>query len=343
MGLLIGIGLALLVIVLVLTHIIVFIWCELKIFAHIMDRYGPIETGKFHGVLQPFADVLKLMNKEDTVPGASDRLIFKVAPFVVFVPAFMAIGAIPLSATLVVINLDIGAFYIIALSAFTFVGMIMAGWSSFNKYSLLGAFRAAGQLLSYELPFGLTIAGVAMMASSLNLITIVNKQVVPNAFIQPIGFLVFVIAAEAELSRSPFDIPHAESEIIAGYHIEYSGMRWALFYLAEYVSLIILCSMTALLFLGGFKGPILPPPVWFLLKVYVLFFILAWIRITFPRVRPDQLMDLGWKVLLPASLLNIVLTASIIILLPDIWPVALAVTEFTIVIATLIYLGRTRR
>ncbi len=324
---------------LVLTHIIVFIWVEVKMLAHIQDRLGPMEAGSFHGWLQPIADVLKLLNKEDIVPTEVDKGIFKLAPFVVFVPTFMALAFIPLTEKLVAVDIDVGAFFVIALSSFTFVGMIMAGWSSYNKYSLLGAFRAAGQLLSYELPFGLAIAGVAMLTGSLSLVTIVKQQIVPNFLIQPLGFLIFLIAAQLELSRTPFDIPEAESELVAGFFIEYSGMRWALFYLAEYVALLILCALATLLFLGGWKGPILPPAIWFLLKIYLLFFIIVWVRGTFPRVRPDQLMVLGWKVLLPIALLNVVLTSSMIVLISN-WQIWLAIVEFIIVVATLFYIRR---
>lgn len=330
---------ALIILAFVLTNIILFIWLELKILAHITDRYGPMRTGKFHGWLQPFADVLKLLNKEDIIPARADRLVFIAAPFVVFVPVFMTLVTIPFAHNLVARNLDIGVFYVVALSAFTFVGMVMAGWSSQNKYALLGAFRAAGQLLSYELPLGLSIVGIVMLTGSLSLVTIVEKQAVPFILIQPAGFLVFYLAAISELTRTPFDLPQAESEIVAGFYIEYSGMRWALFFLAEYASLFVLAAIAALLFLGGWKGPFLPPIVWLLIKIYALFFLMVWARGTLPRVRPDQLMALGWKVLLPAAFVNIVLTGILAFVTPN-YQVLLGLSEFVLLGLMLYFAGR---
>lgn len=322
----------------VLLNILLFIWLELKILAHIQDRLGPMRTGRFHGWLQPVADVVKLLNKEDIVPSKADRLIFKMAPFVVFVPVFMTLVTIPLTQKLMVRNLDIGVFYVVALSAFTFVGMVMAGWASYNKYSLLGAFRAAGQLLSYELPLGLAIVGVVMLSGSLSLVSIVDKQTIPYILIQPAGFMVFFLATVAELTRTPFDLPQAESELVAGFFVEYSGMRWALFFLAEYASLFILAAVGTLLFLGGWKGPLLPPLLWFFLKVYALFFIIVWARATMPRVRPDQLMALGWKILLPVAFINIVITGLFVVATP-IFQLWLAISEF-VLLGALLYLLR---
>ncbi len=323
----------------VLTNIIFFIWLELKILAHISDRLGPMRTGKFHGWLQPIADVIKLLNKEDIIPKEADKLLFIAAPFVVFVPVFMTLVTIPITKGLLVRDLDIGVFYIIALSAFTFVGMIMAGWSSYNKYSLLGAFRAAGQLLSYELPLGLAIVGIVMLTDTLSLVSIVEKQNIPFILIQPIGFLIFFLASIAELTRTPFDIPQAESELVAGFFTEYSGMRWALFFLAEYASLFILSALTSLLFLGGWKGPILPPLVWFLIKVYILFFLIVWVRGTLPRVRPDQLISFGWKILLPLAFLNIFLTGLFAMITPR-FHFPLGVIEFLFLFIFLYLAGR---
>lgn len=265
-------------------------------------------------------------------------MIFKAAPFVVFVPVFMTLVTIPLTQKLMVRNLDIGVFYVFALSSFTFVGMVMAGWASYNKYSLLGAFRAAGQLLSYELPLGLSIVGVVMLSGSLSLVSIVDKQTIPYILLQPAGFMVFFLATVAELTRTPFDIPQAESELVAGFFVEYSGMRWALFFLAEYASLFILAAVGALLFLGGWKGPLLPPILWFFLKVYALFFIIVWIRGTMPRIRPDQLMALGWKILLPVAFINIVITGLFVVATP-IFQLWLAISEF-VLLGALLYLIR---
>lgn len=329
---------ALLMLGFVLANIIIFIYLMLKVFAHIHTRLGPMETGKFHGWLQPIADVVKLINKEDIIPAQADRLIFIAAPFVVFVPVFMTLVTIPLTQNLVAQSLDIGVFYVVALSAFTFVGMVMAGWSSSNKYSLLGAFRAAGQLISYELPLGLAIVGVVMLTSSLSLVSIVEKQTIPFILIQPAGFMVFFIAAVSELTWAPFDLPTADSELVAGFFIEYSGIRWAIFYLAEFMGFFVLASVATTLFLGGWKGPFLPPLVWFLIKVYFLYFIMLWGRATLPRVRPDQLMSLGWKVLLPVAFTNVVLTGLLAMTMSN-FKIVLGVTEF-VLLAGMLYFTR---
>lgn len=333
---------ALVMLIFVLANIILFIYIMLKVLAHVHTRLGPMETGKFHGWLQPVADVVKLINKEDIIPAQADRLIFVLAPFVVFVPVFMTLVTVPLTQNLVAHNLDIGVFYVVALSCFTFVGMIMAGWSSYNKYSLLGAFRAAGQLLSYELPLGLTLVGAVMLAGSLNLVSIVEKQTIPFMLIQPAGFMVFFIAAVSELTWAPFDLPTADSELVAGFFIEYSGIRWAIFYLAEFMSFFVLASVATVLFLGGWKGPFLPPVVWFLLKVYALYFIMLWIRATVPRIRPDQLMGLGWKVLLPVAFANVVLTGLLAMITPK-FHLILGLSEFVLLGIMLYYTRRLLR
>jgi NADH-quinone oxidoreductase subunit H len=324
---------------LVLTHTVVFIWCELKILAHVTDRLGPMTTGGFHGWLQPVADVMKLLNKEDVIPAGADRILFKAAPFIVFVPVFATLAALPLSDRIMARDFDPGVFYIMAFSGFSFVGMVVAGWSSNNKYSLLGALRAAGQLISYELPLGLAVAGVIMISGSLSLVRIVEAQTVPFLLIQPIGFLVFFIAMIAELGRTPFDLPMAESELVAGYFTEYSGMRWSLFFVGEYFALFTLSGVCAILFLGGWRGPFLPPPVWLLLKIYLLFTVLVMIRGTLPRVRPDQLMAFGWKVLVPATFVNLLLTAFFGVLVEN-FRLPLALTEFALLA---VFLAATRR
>lgn len=333
--LLIGLGL----VIFVLTNIVFFMWAEFKIAGRVADRFGPMETGKFHGWLQPVADIVKFLNKEDIVPAQADSLIFRIAPFVGFVPAVMTLVAIPYAANLVIRNLDIGVFYVIALSSFTFVGMVMGGWASSNKFSLLGAFRAAGMLLSYELPLGMAIAGVAMMSATLSLVGIVENQTVWNVILQPIGFLVFMVAMQAELQRSPFDLAVAESELVAGYTVEYSGMRFALFQVGEFFGLWALACLAVIMFLGGWHGPVLPGVVWFFIKFFGIFIFLALSRVSIPRVRPDQLMALGWKVLLPASIANIFITATLIILVPH-YKLPLALSELVIVIVALFTIRR---
>jgi len=326
-------------IILVLMNIVFFMWAEFKIAGRVVDRYGPMETGRFHGWLQPVADIVKFLNKEDIVPAQADKLVFFIAPFVGFIPMVMCLVVIPYTYTLVVRNLDIGAFFIIALSSFTFVSLIMGGWASSNKYSLLGAFRAAGQLLSYELPLGLAIAGVVMLSATLNLSGIVANQTVWNIVLQPIGFLVFMVAMQAELQRSPFDLAVAESELVAGFSVEYSGMRFALFQLGEFFGLWALASLAVILFLGGWRGPFLPGVVWFFIKFYAIFIFLAFSRVSIPRVRPDQLMTLGWKVLLPAGLANIFITSILIVTVPD-YKLPLAVCGFVILVFSLIFMRR---
>ena len=333
---LIGFGL----VIIVLTNIVFFMWAEFKIAGRVVDRYGPMETGRFHGWLQPLADIVKFLNKEDIVPAKSDKLMFRIAPFVGFVPMVMTLVAIPYADKLMVRSLDIGVFYVIALSSFTFVSMVMGGWASNNKYGLIGAFRAAGQLLSYELPLGLAIAGVAMMSGTLNLAGIVGHQTVWNIAVQPVGFLVFMVAMQAELLRSPFDLAGAETEIVSGFSVEYSGMRFALFMVSEFFGLWALACLAVILFLGGWHGPYLPGVVWFFIKFYAIFLFLAFSRVSIPRVRPDQLMDLGWKVLLPAALGNIFITASLIVLVPN-YKLPLAVSELAIVLIALIAMRRT--
>lgn len=335
MPFLIGLGLT----IFVLTNIVFFMWAEFKLAGRTADRFGPMETGKFHGWLQPIADILKFLNKEDIIPARADKLIFRIAPFVGFIPAVMILVAIPYTDKLFVRNLDIGVFFVIALSSLTFVSMIMGGWASGNKFSLLGAFRAAGMLLSYELPLGLAIAGVAMLSATLSMIGIVQAQTVWNVALQPIGFLVFMVAMQAELQRSPFDLAVAESELVAGYAVEYSGMRFALFQVGEFFSLWSLACMAVILFLGGWHGPVLPGVVWFFIKFYGIFLFLAFSRVSVPRARPDQLMALGWKVLLPSALANIFVTAALIVLVPN-YKLPLAISEFIILFTALYFMRR---
>lgn len=298
---------------------LVLMWMERKVVAHIQVRLGPMRVG-FHGVLQPIADALKMMAKEAYIPGNVDQYVYRVAPYFVFIPSFLILVTIPLAPNIVVRELSIGIFFIISVLAMTTVGIMMAGWSSFNKYSLLGAVRAVGQLISYELPIGLATIAVVMVAGSLKLSDIVASQKVlfgihiPFVILQPLGFLIFMMGILAELARIPFDLPEAESELVAGYHTEYAGMRFGIILIAEYFNMFSLCAIAVILFLGGWSGPLLPPVVWLLIKTYFLLFVLMWIRGTLPRVRADQLMDIGWKFLLPAALLNIAYTGILVML-----------------------------
>lgn len=292
------------------------VWMERKISARMQHRVGPYSVGK-HGSLQLLADGVKMLSKEDVRPGTADRWIWTLAPLVTFFPAVMLYMTIPISPNLTVGNdLNIGLVYLAAISSFTLVGIFMAGWGSNNKYSLLGSMRAAAQLLAYEIPLIVSVLGVVMLAGSLNLREIVDAQKnIWYLFPQVLGFIVFFIAGLAELNRAPFDMAEAEQELVAGYFTEYSGIRWGLFLWAEYTNMFTISALATLLFLGGWHGPaFLPPAVWFLIKAYCLVFVMMWIRWTLPRVRIDQLMDLGWKFLLPVSLLNMLITGIFVVM-----------------------------
>lgn len=288
------------------------VYLERRIIAFMQDRLGPNRVGP-EGLLQPIADVIKLFAKEDIIPANADPIVFKLSTLVMVFSALLVYVVVPFGPGMIISDLNIGILYAIALSSFTAVGMLMAGWGSNNKYALLGAMRAAAQVVSYEIPLVFSIIGVAMITGSLSTVSIVNGQAAWggwrwNIFLQPLGFLIYFISATAELNRTPFDLMEAESEIIAGYHIEYSGVRFALFFLAEYLNAFAVAALGATLFFGGWLGPILPPYVWFIVKTYALFFIFYWFRGTLPRVRIDQLMGLAWKYLLPAALVNVLIT-----------------------------------
>jgi NADH-quinone oxidoreductase subunit H len=292
------------------------IYFERKVIGWMQLRNGPNRVGPL-GLLQSIADVMKLLLKEDTIPAKADRGLFILAPVLAFVPAFAVLATIPFSETLYNADLNVGLLYYIALSTITTIGIVMGGWASNNKYALLGGMRSAAQMISYEVPLVMSVIGVIMLSGSLNLRDIVAAQ--ENVwFIIPqfLGFGIFVISAISELSRTPFDLPEAESELVAGYHVEYSGFRFAFFMLAEYVYVFAIAALTSILFLGGWHPPFdflgfIPGIIWFVLKMSFVVFCLFWIRATLPRVRVDQLMGLGWKVLLPLSLFNVLLTAII--------------------------------
>ncbi|WP_054951196.1 NADH-quinone oxidoreductase subunit NuoH [Numidum massiliense] len=287
---------------------------ERKVLGWAQARRGPVRVGPW-GMLQTVADVLKLLLKEDTIPERADRGLFIIAPIVAFVPAFAVIAVIPFTENLYFSDVGIGLLYYFALTGITVIGMLSGGWASNNNYALLGAMRSAAQMISYEIPLILSVVGIIMATGSLNLIDIVDaQQKVWFILPQIVGFVVFLIASIAELSRLPFDLPESESELIAGYFVEYSGFRWAFFMLAEYVYIFAMASLTTVLFLGGWHPPFaalsfIPGILWFLLKFSLIVFFLFWMRATLPRLRVDQLMGLGWKVLLPLAIANIFLSA----------------------------------
>ena len=316
-------------------------WAERKALARIQMRMGPMRVG-FHGTLQPIADTIKLFTKEDILPSWADRRIYWIAPLAVFVPSFLIWVTMPLARDLVLRNLDLGLFYITAISVLSVMGLIMAGWGSANKYAILGGLRAAGQLVSYEIPFIMAILGVAMLAQSLDLTVVVDGQAnYGYALLQPLGLFLFLTAGLAELGRTPFDIHHAESEVVGGPFVEYSGAHWAAFFLAEYLNTFTVAALTVLMFFGGWRWPAMPfeglahsslSVAWFMAKTAVVIWLIFWIRGTYPRLRIDQLMAFGWKLLVPLSFLNIVATAVVMFYG---WPL------WTLTLISLVLLGGT--
>ncbi len=286
------------------------VWWERKVSAHMQVRFGPMRTG-WHGWRQTIIDAIKLIQKEDIIPLKVDKPVFVIAPLVVFVSALLVYVCIPFGRGLIVRDLNIGILYILAITTFTVVSLLMAGWSSNNKWSLLGGLRSAAQIVSYEVPLTLSVLGVVLLAQSLSMVEIVKSQVhFWDWYIvrQPIGFLVYLTAAVAEVNRTPFDIPEAEQELVAGYNTEYSGMKFAMFFLAEYTNLFTISAVVTTLFLGGWHGPWLPSWIWFLIKTFGIIFVIMWFRWTYPRIRVDQLMEFAWKFLLPLAFLNLILT-----------------------------------
>lgn len=303
------------------------IWIERKIIGRIQDRYGPNRVGKF-GLLQPFADMIKILIKEDITPVAAHRVIYNLAAALMVPPAFLAFAVIPISQRLVGTDLSVGLLYALAMSSSASIPIFMAGWSSRNKYALLGAMRAVAQIIAYEIPQVLSVVGVILLAGSLSLQSIAYSQGPLTApgqptfpgiwyvFLQPIGFLIFLLASAAEVERSPFDIPEAESEIVAGYHVEYSGIKFGMFYVAIYAATISASALGAILFLGGWQPPLaalqfIPGPIWMALKTYLLILVFMWLRGTLPRLRVDQLLAFAWKVLVPLALANLLITGLV--------------------------------
>ncbi len=296
------------------------VWVERKLLARMQVRRGPNRAGKF-GLLQPVADAVKLLTKEDTVPAEADRPIFLLAPAVVALTALLMFAVVPFGPPLilwgrqvpmVIADLNVGLLFIFALASLGVYGVALGGWAANSKFSLLGGIRGAAQMISYELALGLSLVPVVILARSFSLVDIVAAQSrVPFVLVQPIACAIFFISAVAEIKRIPFDLPEAENELGAGFHMEYSGMRFGLFFIGEYVHMQVLGALVAVFFLGGWHGPLLPGPVWLLLKMMLVCLVLIWIRGTLPRLRYDQLMDLGWKVLVPAALVNILLTGVI--------------------------------
>ena len=290
------------------------IWLERRLLGLWQDRYGPNRVGTF-GLLQVLADMIKVFTKEDWIPPFADKAVFIIAPAVIVVVVLMSFTIIPFAPGIEVVDLNIGLLFFLAMSSLGVYSVALAGWASSSKYSLLGGLRASAQMLSYEVFMGLSLMGVVMIAGSFNLREIVEAQRhVWFVVWQPIGFVVFFIAGIAETHRLPFDLPEAESELVAGYHSEYSGMKFGMFFVGEYLGITLISSLTVALFFGGWLGPVLPPLVWFLIKTFafISFFIL--LRASLPRPRYDQLMSFGWKVMLPLALVNLMVTGAVVLL-----------------------------
>jgi NADH-quinone oxidoreductase subunit H len=289
------------------------VWAERRLLALWQDRYGPNRVGPF-GLLQVVADAIKLLTKEDWIPPFADRPVFVMAPAVILVTVLLSFAVVPVTPGIGVVSLNVGLLFFLAMSSLGVYSVVLGGWASDSKYALLGGLRAAAQMLSYEVFMGLSLMGVVLIAGSFDLQTIVEAQHrVWFCIPQCVGFAIFLVAGVAETRRLPFDLPEAESELVAGFHSEYSGMKFGMFFVGEYLGITLISAMITTLFFGGWLGPWLPPLVWFLLKTFAFigFFIL--LRAALPRLRYDQLMAYGWKVLLPLSLLNLSVTGAVVI------------------------------
>ncbi len=314
---LILVGEALVLLVVALLHVAYTTYAERKVIGRMQQRLGPNRVGP-RGLLQPIADVLKLLTKEDIVPLGAEKGLFYLAPFISLVAGATSLAVIPVWEKFVLANVNVGLLVVLALSSLSSYGVILSGWASNSRYAFLGGLRASAQVVSYEVAMALSLVGVMLLAGSMNLAEIVRAQAASPfkvyAIPQIVGFFVFMVSAIAETNRVPFDLPEAETELVAGYFVEYSGIRFGLFYLAEYFGMVVMSAVAVTCFLGGWSGPFEVPGLpffWFLLKLYALLFFYIWVRATLPRYRYDQLMGLGWKILIPLSLLNILITGLI--------------------------------
>ena len=308
-----------------LVFTLMFTWAERRLLGRFQHRIGPNRWGPF-GLLQPVADAIKMLFKEDIVPKEADRWVFNLAPIVLFAPALVMVAVIPFGARTYLVDLNVAVLYVIAVGSVETIAIFMAGWASGNRYALFGSMRAVAMLVSYEVPMILSLVGVLLWAGSMSLVDVVEAQRLPFLLLQPLAFLIFLAATSAEVNRPPFDLVEAESEIVAGYHTEYSGMKFGLLFIAETASLVVAAGFITALFLKGWAGwsfevwgglPFPPSPVWFLLKWLGVLFLMVWVRATVPRMRVDQVMAFAWKFLFPLSLLNIFLTAIEVLLWPD--------------------------
>jgi len=299
---------------LMLTTAALLIWYERRLLGLWQDRYGPNRVGPF-GLGQVVADMIKIFFKEDWVPPFADRTVFILAPMAIMTAVLMSFAVVPLTPDIWVVDSNIGLLFILAMSSMTVYASVLGGWASNNKYALLGGLRAAAQMVSYEVFMGISLMGVVVLTGSFRLIDIVDAQAgLWNCVPQFFGMLIFAVAGVAETKRVPFDMPEAEAELVAGYHTEYSGMKFGMFFVGEYLGVTLISALTVLLYFGGWRGPLLPPIVWFMLKTLAVIAIFILLRASLPRPRFDQLMTYGWKVLLPLALLNLLVTGAVVLL-----------------------------
>jgi len=284
------------------------VYGERRILALLQDRLGPNRAGPF-GLLQPVADFLKLLTKEHFVPPFADRNIYIIAPIIVPFTALLSFVVVPVGDDWWLADLNIALLFILALSSLRVYGIMLGGWASNSKYPLFGGLRSAAQMISYELPMGLALMGVVILSGSFSLVDIVAAQELPFIILQPIGFMIFLVCGLAETNRLPFDLPEAENELASGYNTEYGDIKFAFYYLGEYIGVLLIAALITVLFLGGWHGPWIPGVFWFMLKTLALIFLFFWLRTSLPRLRYDQLMNSGWKLLLPAALINLLVTA----------------------------------
>jgi NADH-quinone oxidoreductase subunit H len=323
----------------ILLGVMGFIYIERRVLGRFQIRQGPNRAGPF-GILQPVADVIKILIKEDIVPDRADKILHLLAPAVAFIPTVLIMAVIPFQDNAILADLNVGILYIVAISSVSTIGIIMAGWGCHNKYSLISAMRVIAQVVSYEIPLSLAVISVVLFSGSLSIVNIVQAQHIPFILLQPLGFGIFLLASLAEINRTPFDLLEAESEIVAGYNIEYSGIKFALFYLTEYAEVLTLSAIITVLYLGGGKGPVISSFIWFLIKVLAVFLFIVWIRATIPRFRIDQVMSFAWKFLLPLAVINLVITGAQVVLWPNIslW----IMVPINFVIAVVLLLGWSR-
>jgi NADH-quinone oxidoreductase subunit H len=322
-----------------LLMMLIAVYIERRGMGKMQSRLGPNRTGPF-GIFQLFADAIKVLLKEDIVPTTADKIVHWLAPIVAFTPALMIFAVVPFQDGALLADLNIGILYVVAISSVTTVGVFMAGWGSSSKYSLLGAMRNVAAVVSYEIPLVLSIIGVVLLAGSLSLNQIVLAQDIPFILLQPLGFLLFFTAGCAEINRSPFDLMEADSELVAGFHTEYSGMKFIMFYLVEYAEAVAISAIIATLFLGGWRGPLLPPWLWVIVKTIAVFFVMVWTRTTLPRVRIDQLMALAWKFLFPLAVINLFVTAIQVLAWPDSLPWIMVAINIAIAVVLVLLWSR---